>query len=208
VASGASMPSVDELTRDEFNLNKIIVVATHVGKVFGIYTSANGQILWSFFLPQSAAFSTNGSPSVSLFLQRSASHVSHEAQAVFVSRSALHEDASFVFFFNPLTGQASRDQPKEGLQLNYRIQQAFLTPELDANFLRSLILLDDKNRLHFLPHTNALATSDKFSVVYTVQADKASGDTVLTGLAMAFSSEKPLAELWKVRIEGRLFLAL
>jgi len=31
--SGQQVSSVDELTRDEFNLNKIIVVATYIGKV-------------------------------------------------------------------------------------------------------------------------------------------------------------------------------
>jgi len=124
-----------------------------------------------------------------------------------VSRSALDESVSFAFFFNPLTGQSSTDQPKDGFQLNYKIQQAFLAPELDSNFIRSLILLDHENKLHFLPDTNALSNSKKFNVVYTVTTDS-SDDTVLTGLAMAYTKDKPLAELWKVKIEGEKVQAI
>ena len=38
ISSSASVLSAEEITRDEFNLNKLMVVSTSVGKIFGLYT--------------------------------------------------------------------------------------------------------------------------------------------------------------------------
>jgi hypothetical protein len=86
--------AVDEITRDEFNLNQLIVAATAVGKVFGLYTSANGRILWSFYLKNSAPFMVNKGgeagkrATLPLFVQRSSAHVPFEAQCAVLSRVA------------------------------------------------------------------------------------------------------------------------
>lgn len=199
--------SADELVRDEFNLNKVIVVATTVGKVYGIYTSANGQILWSFYLPNALPFQlATSKPFVSLFLQRSASHVHHEPQAVFVSNSRTSPNESLVFHFNPLTGQPAKQNSKDGIILNYSVKQAFLGPNLDSTFLKPLIMLDHSNKMYALPDIDPLINSqNKLSVIYTVGTSKE--DTVLTGLAMSYSNEE-LAELWKVRIEGESVQAI
>ncbi|VDN40928.1 unnamed protein product [Dibothriocephalus latus] len=59
------------LTRDVYNLHKMIVVVTSIGKVFGM-ESAKGQIMWSYLVPDAQKFN-NGAPA-QLFLQRTTGH--------------------------------------------------------------------------------------------------------------------------------------
>lgn len=206
--------SVDELTRDEFNLNKIIVVATTIGKVFGIYTSANGQVLWSFYLKNTMPFVSDNKKnklSVSMFLQRSAAHVPHEPQAVFISKyeSGSDEAKTLVHYFNPLNGQASKGTPETGIVLDYGVKQAFLSNVADSNdFLKALMLLDSQNKLHVLPEKaseDLLTKTNKLNVVYTVNMENK--DSLLTGYSMLQSNE-PLPELWRVKIEDENILAI
>jgi hypothetical protein len=58
-STGATSLAAEEITRDEFNLNKLMVVATSVGKVFGIYTGDNGRVLWSFYVKNLQSFRMN-----------------------------------------------------------------------------------------------------------------------------------------------------
>lgn len=188
--------SVDELTRDEFNMNKVIVVATTVGKVFGIYTSANGQVLWSFYLKNTMPFVSDNAKnklSVSMFLQRSAAHVPHEPQAVFVSKyeSETNEAKTIVHYFNPLNGQPSKGSPQTGTVLHYGVKQAFLSNVVDSShFLKALMLLDSENKLHVLPEKDSedlLTKTNKLNVVYTVNMEEK--DSLLTGYSMVNSME-------------------
>jgi hypothetical protein len=124
---------------------------------------------------------------------------------VFVSRSKTGTNTSLVHNFNPLTGQPANNSPNKGQVLNYSVKQAFLGPNMDANFLRPLVMLDHENKIHALPDNNFLQVNNKLSVIYTVGTSNE--DTVLTGLAMVYTNEE-LAELWKVRIEGEIVQAI
>jgi hypothetical protein len=191
-SSSTSNLAADEITRDEFNLNKLIVVSTSVGKVFGLYTSSNGRVLWSFFLKNSQPFELNHSKkklSMPLFLQRTAAHLPREPQCVVISKVKTDQGfKSLAFFFNPITGKSSKGYPKEGIVFDYDVKQAFISNALDENFLKPLVLLDHENKLHVLPETSAafLTTkSNKPNVLYmaTVQNEQ---NSMLVGYSMKF----------------------
>lgn len=207
-SSKSQVLSAEDISRDEFNLNKIIVVATTVGKVYGIYSSADGQILWSFYLKNTSPFVLNDNkPSVSLFLQRTSAHFPHEPQASFVSKSASGSQTR-VFFFNPLTGQAIKNSPKDGLTLDFKTKQAFIYPTVDSEFLKPLMIFDQENKLHVLPEKSneLLKESSRLNVIYSVNTDNGK-DTILTGYAMSSGNEAS-PELWRVIIEDEMAEAI
>ena len=174
--------TIEEIVRDEFNLNKLIVVATTIGKVFGIYSSANGQILWSFYLKNTKPFEMANKAtykkSIALFLQRTAAHFPHEPQSVLVSKFETNkgdDSKTLVFYFNPLTGQPSKDYPANGVILDYPIKQAFLSNIADeANFLKPLVLLDDQLKLHVFPKASSVKltkSANKLNVIYLANVE-------------------------------------
>jgi hypothetical protein len=206
--------SVDEITRDEFNLNQLIVAVTSVGKVFGLYTSANGRILWSFYLKNSTPFklskASGKSDFLPLFLQRTAAHVPYEAQCAVLFKTLVNGvEKSRVYFFNPLTGQPSKDFSKEGVLLDYEVKQAFLLNIHDSQHLKPLALFDSENRLHVLPEKSAqevLAKSSKATVVYSSSVN-ANGSSTLVGHAMK-SLNKPLPEVWRLNLEDEQIVSI
>lgn len=151
-SSGSSAPlNADEITRDEFNLNKLIVAVSSVGKIYGIYTSDNGRILWSIYLKNSEPFRVTNDfknhESMPLFVQRTSSHFPYEPQCVLVTKIK-NSSKTRIFYFNPFTGKETKEHSKEGVVVDFEVKQAFLTGQLDAQFLRGLVLFDTENRLH------------------------------------------------------------
>ena len=96
------------LTRDQFNLRKLIVLVTSSGKLFGL-NSADGSIVWKYFLPSLAPFTQNDKQISLLYTQRTVAHFPLTAQCVVLGKSRTSED-SLLHVFNPITG--------EPLQLN------------------------------------------------------------------------------------------
>lgn len=192
----ATSGSSDEITRDEFNLNKIIVAVTSVGKVFGLYTGANGRILWSFYLKNTQPFKLNkvkNDESIPFFVQRTAAHVPYEPQCVLIAKSKLNgEFKTRIFYFNALTGQASKDLPQDGLFVDYQVKQAFLSNQIDSHFMRPLILFDDLNRIHVYPESSIeelkLKTGNKPGIIYSTHLDDDKSN-ILVGYSMKFDNE-------------------
>jgi hypothetical protein len=96
----AYMDKQAALVRDEFNLNKILIVVTSVGKVnkiysykilplfskvFGILTQSGG-ILWKHYFTNFAPFEHFNTVQVPLFHIRSAAHYTHQPLATIVYR--------------------------------------------------------------------------------------------------------------------------
>lgn len=97
------------LVRDEFNLNKIVIVATSVGKVipsfshsfihgnilftkiFGILTQSGG-VLWKHYLNDFAPFDHFHTVQVPLFHIRSAAHYTHQPLASIVYRDRVQRN--------------------------------------------------------------------------------------------------------------------
>ena len=206
--------SVNDLKRDEFNLNQLIVAATSVGKVFGIYTGANGRILWSFYLKNTQPFKLSNKREhgvhLPLFLQRSSAHVPHEAQCTIVSRVQVGETIKTrVFFFNPLTGKVSKDFAKEGLVLDYEVKQAFLFNLHDSHFLKPLVLFDTENRIHVFPEKAVKeieSKSSKATVIFSTIRENNS-TSGLVGYSMK-SINKPLSEVWRINLEDEEIVSI
>ncbi len=96
------------LVRDEFNLNKILIVVTSVGKVdiyswdknnflffcfskvFGILTQSGG-ILWKHYFTDFAPFEHFNTIQVPLFHIRSAAHYTHQPLASIVYRDQVRQ---------------------------------------------------------------------------------------------------------------------
>lgn len=192
-SSSQSSSSVSDVSRDSFNLNKLIVAATTVGKVFGIYTGSDGKVLWSFYLPDSAPFrvSRGKNPeTVLLFVQRTPAHVPHEPQCAIITKLKSN-GKSRVFYFNPLTGQVAKDQPKQGVLLDYQVKQAFLANAIDTHYLKPLILFDSEKRLHVLPEKaidDVKAKFNKPTVIYST-SEETDKDSFLVGYLMRFDNE-------------------
>ena len=168
------------LKRDEFNLNKLLVVVTSVGKVFGLHSS-NGQIIWSFYLKNSIPFTTiTNKKSIPLFVQRTAAHFPYDAQCAIISQFKTDLEKSIITFFNPLNGEKIKEQQKDDLILDFKIKQAFLANVADNHFLKPLIVLDTQNRAHVLPKSaeELIFKSKKPYSIYTADRNSISGFTV------------------------------
>lgn len=167
--------------------------------MFGIYTGSDGKILWSFFLADTVPFRMSRAKNpetVLLFVQRTAAHVPHEPQCALVAKTT--SGKTRVFLFNPLTGKASKDVPKNGLLLDYQVKQAFLaTNTIDAHYMKPLIMLDTENRLHVLPEKavdDIKPKLNKPSIIYAT-SEETDRDNFLVGYWMKFDNQVGLARL-------------
>ena len=95
-------PEEDDLIRDEFNLHKIIVVATSPGKIYGI-RSHTGKIAWQQFLPDMKPFRRDGDDKLVLVVQRSRAHPPHQPLCSVIGASQ-HTGNGLLASFNPITG--------------------------------------------------------------------------------------------------------
>ncbi|KAL2773302.1 ER membrane protein complex subunit 1 isoform 6 precursor [Daubentonia madagascariensis] len=98
--------NVDTLARDEFNLQKMMVMVTASGKLFGI-ESSSGTILWKQYLPN-----VKPDSSFKLMVQRTTAHFPHPPQCTLLVKDKvtafpatrnvlrqLHELAPSIFFY-------------------------------------------------------------------------------------------------------------
>ncbi|XP_044258002.1 ER membrane protein complex subunit 1 [Tribolium madens] len=144
--------------RDDFGLHRIIVVATSVGKLFGIDTLHNGSIVWTYRLPNVKAFND---VTMMLLVQRTARHAPLPAQCVLLAEDAT-TGGGILFAFDPISG-ASR-----GLQrLGYRVKQAFLLPNEDENHLKPVVVIGADDSVHVYPESDRKIVR-RNSYVYTI----------------------------------------
>ena len=116
----------EQLTRDQFNLRKLILVVTQSGKMFGL-DSAGGSIIWQYFLPNLAPFSVNNKQYSLLYTQRTVAHFPQPAQCVVLGKSRT-SDGTVLYIFNPITGKPIGPGHAKGTQLPYKVVQAMLLP--------------------------------------------------------------------------------
>ena len=116
----------EQLTRDQFNLRKMILIVTSSGKLFGL-DSADGSIIWKYFLPDLAPFTQNNKQYSLLYTQRTVAHFPLTAQCVVLGRSRSAE-GSLLHVFNPITGKPIGPGHPKGNQLQYRVIQSMLLP--------------------------------------------------------------------------------
>lgn len=211
-SSSGSVLSAEEITRDEFNLNKLMVVSTSVGKIFGLYTGDNGRILWSYHLKNMRPFKLNKlkqEVQMPLFLQRTAAHFPYDPQCVLIGKTT--ESKTKIFFFNPITGVPSKDYPKDGLTVDYQVKLAFLSNQADSQFLKPLFLFDHQNKIHVLPEKSLndleLKSSSKSAVIFSTLNDENNRTSILAGYGMKFDNNE-LPELWRINLEDEQVIAI
>ncbi|KAH9504429.1 DUF1620 super, partial [Bulinus truncatus] len=145
-------PEEEDLIRDGFNLHKIIVVATAPGKIYGI-RSHTGKIAWQQFIPDLVPFSRYNKQKLLLVLQRSTAHFPHEPQCTVLGVSQKTGNGLLVSF-NPVTGAIPSGRQSEGYDTGYKVLQAEMLVDMDSDFLKGIVLIDDKINVHIYPESS------------------------------------------------------
>ncbi|XP_071146157.1 ER membrane protein complex subunit 1-like isoform X1 [Mytilus edulis] len=186
----------EEMTRDEFNLNKMIVIVTSAGKVYGM-KSTNGKIAWSHFMPKLSPFDRY-KKSLPLFVQRTTAHFPNPPQCAILGRD-MKTGHGVLYAFNPITGVALSDMPPEGLDLGYNVQQAYMVGEMDENFLKGIVLMDSKNQIHVYPPSYKSVASRIHSSLYMMVVD------LDTGMLNGYRVGKDLKgeKVWNVNLQKK-----
>ncbi|KAJ7306605.1 hypothetical protein JRQ81_009998 [Phrynocephalus forsythii] len=134
---------LDHLARDEFNLQKMVVVVTASGKLFGI-ESSSGTILWKQYLQD-----VKPGSSFKLMVQRTTAHFPHPPQCTLLVKDK-ETGLSSLYVFNPIFGRWSQVTPP---QLRRPVLQSFLLPIMDQDYAKVLLLIDDEYKVTVFPAT-------------------------------------------------------
>ncbi|KAM8830713.1 ER membrane protein complex subunit 1 [Synchiropus picturatus] len=135
--------TIENLSRDEFNLQKMMVMVTASGKLFGI-DSKTGSILWKHYLnniPSNAAFK--------LMVQRTTAHFPHPPQCTLLIKDK-DTGLATLHVFNPIFGKRSHITPPA---LPQPILQSLLLPLMDQDYAKVLLLVDDQYKVSAFPST-------------------------------------------------------
>ncbi|XP_048375380.1 ER membrane protein complex subunit 1 isoform X2 [Sphaerodactylus townsendi] len=135
--------NMDNLARDEFNLQKMIVVVTASGKLFGI-ESSSGTILWKQHLQ-----GVKPGSSFKLMVQRTTAHFPHPPQCTLLVKDK-ETGRSSLYVFNPIFGRWSQVAPPE---LRRPILQSLLLSIMDQDYAKVLLLIDDEHKVTVFPAT-------------------------------------------------------
>ncbi|TNN16586.1 ER membrane protein complex subunit 1 isoform 1 [Schistosoma japonicum] len=162
------------LTRDNFNVHKMLIIATSVGKIFGI-ESERGRIVWDYFVP-SAGLLANGK--LTLFQQRNLAHFPLPPIMSLLFRSKT-TNLPVLFSFNPITGVPSREKGMNLYALKFDIIQTALQPgsiSERCDFIRPLLLLRTDLEVEVYPSSCASTHSPFDSLplyIFTVESEQA-----------------------------------
>ncbi|KAM4704306.1 ER membrane protein complex subunit 1 [Rhinophrynus dorsalis] len=135
--------NIDTLARDDFNLQKMMVMVTSSGKLFGI-ESSSGSILWKFYL-----HGVHPGASFKLLVQRTTAHFPHPPQCTLLVKDK-ETAISSLYVFNPIFGKLSQLVPPP---LQRPIVQSLLLPIMDNDYAKVLLLLDDQHKVITFPAT-------------------------------------------------------
>ncbi|XP_056279618.1 ER membrane protein complex subunit 1 [Pseudoliparis swirei] len=171
--------TIENLSRDEFNLQKMMVMVTASGKLFGI-DSKTGTILWRHYLdniPSHAAFK--------LMVQRTTAHFPHPPQCTLLIKDK-DTGLATLHVFNPIFGKKSQVTPPALLQ---PMLQSLMLPVMDQDYAKVLLLVDDQYKVSAFPSTKnvlqqlqEMASSIFFYIVDSDQG-KLSGYRLQTDLS-------------------------
>ncbi|XP_060066687.1 ER membrane protein complex subunit 1-like [Ylistrum balloti] len=190
----------EELTRDEFNINKMIVLVTGAGKIFGL-RSTNGHVQWSVYLPDLIAFRSNDKEKILLFVQRTTAHFPNLPQCVIIGKNK-RTGQGLLYAFNPISGQPVGDVPYGGLNLDYNVRQAFMIGEVDDHFLRGIVFLDDNHQIHTYPEAFMSVAMDILPSIFMYTADSNTG--YLKGFKARLRNKDIVADnVWSINLQKK-----
>ncbi|CAK1541268.1 unnamed protein product [Leptosia nina] len=183
---GAVLDTPSPLVRDYFNLHKIIVLITDVGKIYGM-DNLSGEILWQRY------DGNLNTESVVMFTRRSARHPPHDAYVTIIGK---HEETGngYVISLNPIRGTLVGERV---LRLDVRLLQVALLHTVDAEKLHALILLDEDETVQVLPVSAAPLVRD----LYMYVADRETGR--MQGYALKYDGRQVIAQrTWSLNLGG------
>ncbi|XP_013409710.1 ER membrane protein complex subunit 1-like isoform X1 [Lingula anatina] len=189
----------EELTRDEFSINKMIVAVTAPGKLFGI-ESSTGRIIWRHLLPALVPFERQGKQLLLLFVQRTTAHFPNPPQCAVLGRHKV-SGHGLLYLFDPITGIPTAGTPAEGADTGYRVVQATTLGVTDDHHLKGLFILDAELKVHVYPEHVKGHVKAVQSTLFLFNAD------VNTGLITGYRIQEDIktqslhaVELWTINL--------
>uniref|UniRef100_A0A8D0CHR7 ER membrane protein complex subunit 1 n=1 Tax=Scleropages formosus TaxID=113540 RepID=A0A8D0CHR7_SCLFO len=159
--------TIETLARDEFNLQKMMVMVTASGKLFGI-DSKSGMVLWKHYL-------RNVQPNAvfKLMVQRTTAHFPHPPQCTLLIKDK-ETGLAALHVFNPIFGKKSHVTPPT---LSRPVLQSLLLPLMDQDYSKVLLLIDDEYKVTAFPSTkNVLQQLQEMaSAIYFFLVDASQG---------------------------------
>ncbi|KAK7896703.1 hypothetical protein WMY93_022028 [Mugilogobius chulae] len=177
--------TIENLSRDEFNLQKMMVMVTASGKLFGI-DSKTGTIVWKHYLenvPSNAAFN--------LMVQRTTAHFPHPPQCTLLIKDK-DTGLATLHVFNPIYGKKSHITPP---LLPQPILQSMLLPLMDQDYAKVLLLVDDQYKVSAFPSTK--------NVLQQLQ-EVASSSSFFSLMQIRGSSDLSTELIWEVVIPAEV----
>lgn len=185
-----------DLVRDKFGLHKMIVAVTSAGKLYGIETR-RGEIIWQLRLPNIRGF-TKLSNTMILYVQRGSRHFPHPPQCALLAEDK-DTGEGVVYTFNPITGQ-----PLDGLvKLGYKIKQSMLLHVTTDDFLRGILILDTRDKVHVYPDSAIAVAASLGKSTYLFTADQTTG--ILSGFSLSYSTTQELIahKVWELLLSPK-----
>ncbi|XP_045520266.1 ER membrane protein complex subunit 1 isoform X1 [Pieris brassicae] len=183
---GLEADSPTALVRDYFNLHKIIVLITDVGKIYGM-DNLSGEILWRRY------DGNLNTESVVMYTRRTARHPPHDAYITIIGK---HEETGngYIISLNPIRGTLVGER---ALQLDVRLQQVALLHVADTEKLYALVLLDEDETVQVLPLSAAPLVRD----LYMYVADRDTGK--MQGYTLRYNGKQVIAQrTWSLNLGG------
>ncbi|XP_014469109.1 PREDICTED: ER membrane protein complex subunit 1 isoform X2 [Dinoponera quadriceps] len=185
-----------DLVRDKFGLHKMIVAVTSAGKLYGIETR-KGEIIWQLRLPNIRGF-TKISNTMILYVQRGSRHFPHPPQCALLAEDK-ESGEGVMYTFNPIIGQ-----PLDGLvKLGYRVKQSMLLHVTTDDFLRGILVLDARDKVHVYPASATAVAATLGKSTYLFTADQTTG--ILSGFSLSYSTTQELIahKVWELLLSPR-----
>ncbi|XP_044599421.1 ER membrane protein complex subunit 1 isoform X2 [Cotesia glomerata] len=180
-----------DLVRDKFGLHKMIVVVTSAGKLFGI-ESKKGEVIWQLRVNDITSLKSDANTML-LFVQRGSRHFPHPPQCALLALDKKSGEG-VIYTLNPITGQ-----PIDGLiKLGYKLKQSMLLHITTDDFLRPILLLDTRDKVHVFPENATAVAASVGKKTYLFTGDQETG--VLSGFSLAYSTSKELVahKVWEL----------
>ena len=185
-----------DLVRDKFGLHKMIVLVTSAGKLYGIETR-KGEIIWQLRVPSIRGFAKR-SNAIVLYVQRGSRHFPYPPQCALLAEDKKTGEG-VIYTFNPITGQ-----PLDGLvKLGYKIKQSMLLHVTTDDFLRSILILDGRDKAHVYPEGATAIAASLGKNTYIFTADQTTGE--LSGFSLSYSTSQEIVahKVWELLLSPK-----
>eukprot|EP00116_Pleurobrachia_bachei_P001779 sb/3462041/ len=185
----AHVDASPDMERDSFNLNKLIVTMTTVGKVHVLH-SKGGRLVCSRLISGIKPFD-NGK--YQMHVTRTSSHYPLSANVVILA-SSVNGTNTVLTVINPLDCSIEYRH-----QFPSKLMQAQLTPIEDEDYSKILVLLTADKKVHTFPPHSSLASVPLFFTVLDGQT--------LTGYKVVEVSSM-VEETWSTHVRGDSVLSV